>query len=434
MNQLDASPEAFLNKAGGTTLKFAPRLVEPQNMGEGDGGSDGDDEKVRRFTLKPTDIKKLPPRQWLYGNFAIIGQAAVLGAVDGGGKGTIVVSMMLSVVTGQPLLGEKVWRTGPVAIVSYEDDAVEWHRRIAAACLHYGLDYEFVLANIHFIERPGDRICFAGMGERNKVIFPDHAAVVGHMKATGAIMLIVDPFNHAHNFDDGNNNVLIAKAAGELSCIAKESRAAVLLLHHLRKGSNVNGDPDDLMGAVSLRATFRSCRILQRMTKDIGARLKIPVKEIWRYIRVVGGKENYSLPPEGSLWFKLETVWLENGTEDYPAGDSSGVATRWEPRALFDDMTADDLREIFRTLKKTPHSKSSQSKNTPWAGIPLISIGGRSKAEASKIIGKWIESKLLTESTYYHAESKNTVGSVVLDEAKADEILAELRATDPDAE
>ena len=71
-------------------------------------------------------------------------------------------------------------------------------------------------------------------------------------------MLIVDPFNHAHALEDGNNNVMVAKVAAEMARIGYETECAVLVLHHLRKGSN--GNPDDLMGATSLRATFRSCR------------------------------------------------------------------------------------------------------------------------------------------------------------------------------
>jgi hypothetical protein len=47
------------------------------------------------------------------------------------------VGISLSHITGRPLLGEKVWRTGPVAIITYEDDQEESHRRIAAACEHH---------------------------------------------------------------------------------------------------------------------------------------------------------------------------------------------------------------------------------------------------------------------------------------------------------
>jgi RecA-family ATPase len=87
--------------------------------------------------------------------FLLFGSAAVIGAVDGAGKGTIAVTMILAMITGRPLLGERVWRSGPVAIVSYEDDEDEWHRRIAAACTLHDLNYEKVIDKIHFLRCPG---------------------------------------------------------------------------------------------------------------------------------------------------------------------------------------------------------------------------------------------------------------------------------------
>ena len=170
--------------------------------------------------------------------------------------------MMLATITGKPLLGEYVWRVGPVAIVSYEDDETEWRRRIAAACIHYGLDYAIALASVRFISRPGGRVTFATHSETG-ITFPDSAAIIERLKEIGAVLLIVDPFNHAHSLEDGNSNALMARVAGEMTRIAQVTGAAVLVLHHLRKGAN--GNPDDLMGATSLRATFRSCRILARM-------------------------------------------------------------------------------------------------------------------------------------------------------------------------
>ena len=97
---------------------------------------------VTSATLPLIAINKIPPRRWAYGRFLLFGSAAVIGAVDGGGKGAIAVVIMLSMITGKPLLGETVWKCGPVAIITYEDDATEWQRRIAAACKHYELDYK----------------------------------------------------------------------------------------------------------------------------------------------------------------------------------------------------------------------------------------------------------------------------------------------------
>jgi hypothetical protein len=398
----------------------------PGSNGKHAGGHHStDDDTIKCNRITYVDATKIPPRPWAYGNYLLFGTAAVLGAVDGAGKGAIAVVTALAMITGKPLLGERVWRKGPVAIISYEDDVDEWHRRIAAACLHYELDCEAVLEDVHFLTKPGGRVSFASI-EDGTVTFPDSAQIIRHLKNIGAVLLIVDPFNHAHELDDGNNNVMMAKVAGEVSRIVHEAYAAGLVLHHLRKGSS--GQPDDLMGATSLRATFRSARILQRMAPDIAGQMKIT--DPWRYIRIAGSKENYAPPPEKATWFKLIGVPLSNCEVDpvYPDGDDVGVATTWQPRPMFEGMDTATLRAVFQELHQTVHSPTRQSKNTPWAGMVLMDIGKRSEREATKIIGAWLESGVLTKGEYLHVESKHKVQRVVLDDAKAASILAELES------
>jgi hypothetical protein len=413
----DASPEQLIDALGGRTIRLQPLQFGKAPVPDHQTGN------LESISLDPVGAAKIPPRPWAYGHFLLLGTAAVLGAVDGGGKGAIAVVMLLATITGKPLLGERVWCKGPVAIVTYEDDETEWHRRIAAACLHYELDYAAVLPSIHFLRKPGRRVSFATMVDGN-VVFPDGDEIVRHLKDVGAVLLIVDPFNHAHGFDDGNNNVMVAKVASEISRIAHDAGSAALVLHHVRKGSA--GNADDLMGATSLRATFRSCRILARMPPDVAE--KMSLSDPWRYIRVAGSKENYAPPPEKATWFKLISVPLGNATEAYPEGDDIGVATIWQPRPMFEGMDATTLSAVFSALRQTDHGPNKQAKHTPWAGGPLMKIGGRSEREAGKIITAWSESGVLVKGSYYHPTSKHTVERVTLDGTKAAAILAEISA------
>jgi hypothetical protein len=372
--------------------------------------------------LESSAITDIPPRQWAYGHFLMFGSASVLGAVDGIGKGAIAVVKALAMITGKPLLGERVWRSGRVAIVSYEDDATEWRRRIAAACIQYELDYDEMLENFRFIYRPNDRVAFGRLTESGTVEFPDSEDIIAELNAMGAVLMIVDPFNQAQDLTDGNNNVMVAKVANELSRIARECGIAVLVLHHVRKGAH--GDLDDLMGATSLRATFRNCRILVRMTDDEATQMNI--SESWRYCRVSSSKQNYAPPPGRADWFKLNSVPLCNPTESYPDGDNVGVATIWQPRPMFEGMDNAALTKVFAELRRTVHSPHKQAKNTPWAGNVLMKIGGRSVDEARKIIKAWLASGVLTSGEIYDPKSKHEVQCVTLDEVKAAEILVQL--------
>jgi hypothetical protein len=375
----------------------------------------------------PHPIKSIPPRQWAYGFFLLFRQAAVIGAVDGGGKGAIAVVIALSMITGHPLLDEFIWRTGSVAIVSYEDDEIEWRRRIAAACIHYKLDYESVIKCFYFICRPGSRICLAAQSSRGRVIFPDRNAIIDQLKAIGAVLLIVDPLNHAHSLEDGNNNVLIAKVAGEVTRIARESNVAGLVLHHLRKGAT--GDADDLMGATSLRATFRACRILARMTAKEAEDLQLSARQAWRYSRIAGTKENYAPPPERATWYKLESTALNNGSELYPEGDNVQVATLWAPPSAFKDISLDMIANLFDKLRSPPEPGlrySPDPRSDEWVGSPIMEITGKTQEETIRIVHTWIDDGVLVKDQYTSPKGRKSRQCVALSESKAAEMLRSL--------
>jgi hypothetical protein len=369
----------------------------------------------------------IPPRQWAYGNFLLFGEAGAIGAVDGGGKGAMAVLIALSMVTGRALLGERVWRSGPVAILTYEDDETEWCRRIAAACLYYGIDYEAVIGSLYFISRPDRRVSLAARGHDGSVLLPDGDDIISSLKQIDAVLFIVDPFNHAHGLDDGNNNVLIAQVAAEVGRIGRESSAAALVLHHLRKGST--GAPDDLMGATSLRATFRSCRILARMTEEQANRVKVPKRQAWRYSRIAGTKENYAPPPELAIWYRFESVALDNGDDLYVEGDNVQVTTAWTPPSAFEGVSLEEIADIFAKLRIMPGEGlrySPDPRTDEWVGGPIAEVTGKPNEEISRIVSAWTENAVLIEDEYKHPKSRHKRKCVTLNETKAAEILEPL--------
>jgi hypothetical protein len=410
---------AFVDTSSGTTFDLRKLLKVPDS-----------DSPLLCQPLGRLPMAEIPPRPWAYGSFLMFGQAAVIGAVDGGGKGAQAVAIALSMISGRALLGEKVWRTGPVAIISYEDDPIEWRRRIAVACLQYGVDYDQACDSFHFISRPDDRIKLAAQSAigRDTLVFPDGEAIIAELKRIGAVLLIVDPFNHAHTLEDGNSNVLVAQLASEIARIARESHAAALVLHHLRKGSV--GSADDLMGAVMLRATFRAARVLVRMTAEEAEALGIEADDVYRYSRVAGTKENYAPPPERATWYKFESHDLGNGAGIYPDGDNVHAVTRWTPPDVFAGLPKPTIAEIFDELRAGPgegeYYSPYQSAKDRWAGWPVMRIAEKSHSEAKLIVKGWCKSTTLTETGYYSHRARKTVLRVVLNETKAREILGSL--------
>jgi hypothetical protein len=357
---------------------------------------------------------QIPPRPWAYGKFLLFGSAAVLGAMDGTGKGFVTVAHILALVTGKPILGETVWRAGPVGIVTYEDDADEWLRRIAAACIHYEIDYNDIRPHVFFLHRPGGRVVLAQRMASGDTLYPDSPAIIAKLRERKAVGLIVDPFNSAHLMDDGNSNVQIVRVAMELTHIAQTANVAVLVLHHLRKGAT--GGVDDLMGAVSLRATFRSCRILQIMSPEEASPLDIPEAERFRYLRVSAGKENYAPRASKAIWFKLVSVDLGNPADIYTEGDSVAVAISWKPPSPFEGVSLEAIHEILDAVRKGPsegerYSPKRQAKT--WAGHLIVERADRTPDQAVDILASWISSGLLMQSEYRNKQENKVIGLTV---------------------
>lgn len=164
---------------------------------------------------------------------------------------------------------------------------------------------------------------------------------------------------------------------------------------------------------------------MARMAPELAE--KMSITDPWRYIRVAGSKENYAPPPERGTWYQLVGVELGNATEQYPEGDSVAVATLWQPPGMFAGMNSPTLAAVFAALREGTYSPNRQAKRTPWAGKVLIEVGGRSERDASRIIAAWIESGVLTKDKYYPDGSKHAVERVVLNDARATEIVAEHR-------
>lgn len=367
---------------------------------------------MRAQLLPDVPLNLIPPRPWVYGNFLLRGHTAVLGARDGGGKGQIAIGIALGLITGRfDILHEKVRQTGSVAIISYEDDRDEWQRRIGAACLVHGVDYGLARQSLYFLDLPDRRIVLAEL-LNGRTLFPDGDEIIAALRDIGAVAFIIDPFNHAHQVQDGNSNVLISQVAGETERIAAMSRTAGLVLHHVRKGSE--GKVDDLMGATALRATFRSCRILQGMDKETAE--SFDLDEPWRYIRIADSKENYSKPADKAFWYRLASIGLPNGTDEYPDGDNVGVATHWTPPSPFAGLdwglVISVLGQIDRGMEDGYRYSSSRQATKRWAGNLLVEADNTAEM-AARIIAGWLDSGLLRNEEYHNPDSKDQPGLVV---------------------
>jgi hypothetical protein len=172
-----------------------------------------------------------------------------------------------------------------------------------------------------------------------------------------------------------------------------------------------------------LRANFRSCRIFQKMTPDEAGKLGIPVREAWRYIRLSGTKENYNIPADKAVWFKLVSIPLGNAAGIYPE-DWMGAVITWEPPAMFDGMNALELHAVFAAIEAKQHAKSKRASIIPWVGVPLIEVGNRTEAQATAIVGAWEKSSVLVPGNPAKRANGKDLQTLTTNPEKVAEVLA----------
>src|SRR5690606_29501011 len=97
---------------------------------------------IRATSWDFVDPATIPPREWIYGYHYIRRFISVTVSPGGVGKTSKSIGEALSMATGRPLLGESVHGRARVWLWNGEDPRDELDRRIAAACIYYGVTRE----------------------------------------------------------------------------------------------------------------------------------------------------------------------------------------------------------------------------------------------------------------------------------------------------
>src|SRR3712207_4296737 len=153
------------------------------------------------------DPSTIPRRRWIYGGHYVRGFVSATISPGGIGKSSLAIVEALAIVTGRPLLGVVPDEPGRVWIWNGEDPREELERRIAAACLHYGIEPGEVEDRL-FIDSGRDMpITMATTDARAKVVLAE--PVIEEVKATivanGIDVVIVDPFVSSHRVFENDN-------------------------------------------------------------------------------------------------------------------------------------------------------------------------------------------------------------------------------------
>ena len=374
-------------------------------------------------SLRTRDLSAIKPRPWVYGRELVRGFVSVLGSPGGTGKTAFVVAVALSIATGRSLrsrmTGVDIYKAGhkqgPVGLYNREDPADEMDRRIAAALKHYRIDFEEVADSV-YVDSGRDRplVISRRMLDGTLVKAPIVVDLVAELKRRDIRLLVIDPFVQSHDAEENRNEEMntVMAAWGQ---VANDAKCAVWLIHHFRKGGQ-SGDAESFRGAAAIQGAARVMSTLSTMSAEEASKLGVEDSERWQYIRRDNAKANMAPRSADAEWYRLASVPLENGDDEYPLGDSVQVAEPWAPPSPWDGIPWAMIVRMLDKIDAGPepgefYAAAKQANH--WCGQVVMQTAQRQEGQAATIIKAWIDSGVLVKSTYKSPARKNADSSCV---------------------
>jgi RecA-family ATPase len=296
------------------------------------------------------DEASIEPRRWIYAHHYLRSFVSVLASAGGIGKTSLQIVEALAIVTGRPLLGEEVKERTNVWIVNLEDPLEEIQRRVLAAMRHYGIKPAEVEGRL-FVNAGRDFSLKFGIQTREGVL--PNTKLVEYLcakipeKQIGCVF--IDPFVGAHNINE-NDNMAVNAIVAEIRRVADETKSAIGLVHHIRKGNGEDASIDSVRGAGSLIGAARAARVVNKVSEDDAMKLGVEVDKAKGIFRVDDGKANLAPPADKSTYRQMIGVKIDNG-------EWIGVCVPFDLPDEWKGMTDAVVNEMLRMIELGPKTE-----------------------------------------------------------------------------
>jgi hypothetical protein len=363
-------------------------LADASPLGEWDAGLDNYD---------------VAPREWLLSTVFCRGFVSGLVAPGAAGKTALRYLQYLALATGRPLSGEHVFHRSKVLILSLEDDRDEARRRLKAAMIHHTIKPEDI-AGWLYLATPRDLLLAETREDGRPQVGTLDAALRQAIKVRGIELVGLDPLVKAHSIEENDNNG-IDFVAGRLAQIATDMRVACDTSHHTSKGPQTAGSADKARGASAYVNALRLVYSLTVMSPEEAQTFGVSERERRSLIRVDSAKVNIAPPSGDAQWFKLVGVKLENGTSDYPAGDTVQTVETWTAPNVWAGLSTDALNAALTDIEAgLPNgqrfSKANKAGNREAWPVLQKHCPDKSDGQCREIIRTWIKNGTLFEESY----------------------------------
>jgi hypothetical protein len=231
----------------------------------------------------------------------------------------------------------------------------------------------------------------------------------------GIDVLIVDPLVRAHQLDE-NSNAEMDWLASVFIEVAEATGAAVLLVHHVRKGAAAEAEA--VRGAKALIDAARSARLLVPVSGAEAELAGILPEERWRHVRIEPVKANLAPRRRGRTWLRLESVALGNATEAYPEGDVVGVMAPFTPHGLSLSPAAEE--RLLARLHQGPAPgqlfalQRRAGAGARWAGYAVMAELGCTMEEAAQLLRRLAEEGRIAETLYHDPQHRKRRSGIIV--------------------
>ncbi|MGE4254817.1 MAG: AAA family ATPase [Xanthobacteraceae bacterium] len=362
-------------------------------------------ERSAHVLINPTpwqwvEPQNIPKRAWVYGNYYLRRNISALLAPGGAGKSNLAIAEALAMASGQAILGISPVGSLNVWYWNGEDSTDELDRRIAAAAKHFDVRAQDINGHLFVDSGRATPITIAEDTRTGiRVAHPVAERMIAVLGEKHIDVLIVDPFISCHRVVENDNGAIdaVVKTWGR---IAEVTNCAILLVHHVRKTGGEAVTVEDGRGASAFRDAVRISRTINTMTASEATGAGIDEKQRRRFFRTDLGKANFSAPAEVAEWYRLESVFLDNGGNELDSGDSVGVVVPWRyPQVVNLVATVADIKlaQLIMERREGLWRENARSKSEPWVGVAVAEAmqkdlnNAADKKAVEKLIKDWLD-------------------------------------------
>lgn len=383
--------------------------------------------------LADLDLDHIPPRRWIYGRELIRGFVSVLGSPGGVGKTAFTMAVGFSVAAGRSLLApgdgvpdhKTVHKTGAVWFYNLEDPADEMKRRVKATIMHHKVPLALVAERV-FVDSARDRpLIVATQDDSGRMTAtPDVPRLVAELKRRNISVLVVDPFKRSHTAEE-NDNGDMDFVMSLWSQVAHDADCAVWLVHHFRKGGT-GGDAESFRGAVAISGAARVMSTLSPMSPEEADKLGVPKDKRRLHVRLDNAKLNLAPAADTAEWYRLASVRLGNGDDEYPDGDSVQACEAWTATTAWEGLPWDAVLRCLEQIDAGPtpgekYAIARQSKDR-WAGRVVMQVTNKTEGQAAAILKLWGDNGVLETGVYHSPEYRRETTCVSVNRKKLAEM------------